>query len=122
VLFLKCKILRLSCLGVCVQLKHIDLSYNYFEKNLIKLLFGECVKLEEALLVNNSDVQDENSDWCDIIAYKFDNCSIPLKRLEIKAPSMNEKLELKNIFCKKWHKKSIRLQYHSKNIIELSVS
>ena len=109
-------------MGVCSQLKQIDLSYNYFEKSLIKLLFTECVKLEESLLVNNSDAQDENQNWCDIIAYKFDNCTIPLKHLEIKAQGLNEKSELKNIFCKKWHKNSVRLQYHSKNIIEMSVS
>ncbi len=112
----------ISCLGVCVQLKHIDLSYNYFEKNLIKLLFSECVKLEESLLVNNNDTQEENTSWCDIIAFKFDECNVPLKRLEIRASGNNEKCEIKNIFSRNRHKNSIKCQYFSKNIIELSVN
>ena len=101
-------------------MKFIDLSYNSFEKNFIKLLFSECTSIEKAFLINSNNMQEDGS-WYDIIGLKFDEVNVPLKHLEIKVADQNEKCEIKNLFYKKWHKNSIKLNYHSKNIIEYIV-
>jgi hypothetical protein len=118
---------NLSGLTSCNQLKSIDLSYNSFDLNLIKLLFSECLKLEEAFLINN--VGDDHSNlghdlnWRDVISFKFDEqvTITPLRRLELKLNFQNEKYEIKSFFKKKWNKSSLKIKQYSKNVIEILV-
>ena len=105
-----------SGLTSCNQLKSIDLSYNSFDLNLIKILFSECLKIEEAYLINHDSDNQSNlgSDSClrDIISFKFDEQSntVPLRHLEIRLNFQNEKYEIKNFFKKKWNKSSLKIK------------
>ena len=113
-----------SGLTSCNQLKSIDLSYNSFDLNLIKILFSECLKIEEAYLINNyNDNLGSDSSLRDIISFKFDEQSnaVPLRHLEIKINFQNEKYEIKNFFKKKWNKSSLKIKQYTKNVIEILV-
>jgi hypothetical protein len=116
----------------CKQLISIDFSYNSFQTKSIKYLFNECLKLDEAFLINNnkneatsSDFCQPSEDWLDVISVKFEdnNSQLPLKRLELKLTNnqYSEKNELKNLFRKKWHKSLIKIFHHSSNVIEFIV-
>ncbi len=116
-----------SGLTSCNHLKSIDLSYNSFDLNLIKLLFNECLKIEEAFLINHDIDNQSNlgnySCWRDIISFKFDEQfgTAPLRRLELRLNFQNEKYDIKNLFKKKWSKSSLKIKQYSKNIIEFLI-
>jgi hypothetical protein len=118
--------LFLSCLTGCKQLRHVDLSYNYFETNLLRLLFEECDKLEEGLFINlNSDAFQTS--WCEVLLTKFDentSSCVPFKRLELNFQHEFDKnreiSQIKSFFKKKSQKVDVKCKLISKNTIELN--
>ena len=100
-------------------MKHIDLSYNSFDNDSIQNLFNECLKLEEANLVNNDKCE---INWMNLIRIKFDqNNSVLLKRIELKLDNLREKNEIVNIFKNKWQKNFIKTYFLSKDSIGIKV-
>ena len=105
--------------NTCKQLKQIDLSYNSFEFFSIECLFAECVRIEEACLINN-DTSYMN--WEELTRMKFEESnSVPLKRLEIKLTDVKEKNNIRNFFKNKWQKNFVKTISMLKNIIEIKV-
>ncbi len=105
----------------------MDLSYNQFETNLLRLLFDECGKLEEGLFINTNSDAFQTS-WCDLLVPKFDeNTSIcvPFKRLELNFQHEFDKnrdiLQIKHFFKKKWQKADVKCKLICKNAIEFYV-
>ena len=107
--------------GNCKQLKSLDLSYNSFDAESIKYLYSECVKLEETMLINNNS-ETSQMVWSEILAVKFEGSNTQaLKHLELKLSSLSsDKLEIKSLFRKKWHK-NLKIVYYSLNIMEFIV-
>ena len=107
----------------------MDLSYNSIDLNLVKLLFQECPLLEDASLVNSSgedslQIGSGQVNWCEILAIKFDDQQsasgiVPLKRLELRIDSLNDKYQIKNIFRKRWHNNSIKIFQSSAHVLEI---
>lgn len=83
----------------------------------IKFLFNECLRLEEAWLIN-SITSDEQNDWLDVLMAKFDDNSVqPLNRLEIRANGciINS---IKSLFERKWPKSALNILFNGENVVE----
>ena len=103
----------------CKQLKYIDLSYNSFEFFSIECLFTECVKIEEAYLINN---EDSYMNWTELTRMKFEEPNIvPLKHFELKLVDRNEKNNIINFFKSKWQNNFVKTICMPKNIIEIKI-
>lgn len=99
------------------------MSYNSFSKDSIQNLFFECLKIEEARLVNHEyDEEDSFNPWSTIVKIKFsEENSAPLKQLELKVKDQNERSNLKSCFKSEWQKNFVKVCYKSQNILELKV-
>lgn len=103
----------------CKQLKYIDLSYNSFEFYSVECLFTECLKIEEAYLINNENTY---MNWTELARLKFEETnSAPLKHFEIKLIECKEKNSITNFFKGKWQNNFVKTIYMPQNIIEIKV-
>jgi hypothetical protein len=90
---------------------------------MIRVLFSECTKIEEAFLVvsANEDYESESC-WLDIIKTKFEEVnSTPLKQLELRLIDNDNRLGIKRVFQSRWQKNLIKICLKAKCIVMFSV-
>lgn len=119
-----------SHLCTCKNLKHVDLSYNSFDKNSILELFNQCLKIESAQLVVNDQYEanvnvknaSESLCWFDLIKMKLNQVnSVPFKCIELKIDDQLECSRIKSFFKNEYQKTFVNFFYHTKNVFEIRI-